>query len=308
MLDPRQLESLTAVAAEGSVARAAQRLGWSQPTVDYHLRALDTLVGTSLVRRSSRGTTLTPAGQLMHARAQEILALSARSLTDVREFARLGRPKLRFGAFPTAAAQLLPGIAARLTEVGVELEAVLEEIAPLIASVNQRTLDAALVYTASGHKLTFRAGVQTTHLLTDPLLLAVPRNHPAAHNSSLTATEITALQGLPWVFSATPGDTLDDVVRTVFSEADTEFEVSVRTDDYAVTLGLVAAGLGMGLVPQLAATHPPAGVVLCHIDDPRFARDILLATASNGNTAPAVLRQLTEAIRRSIAELSPTTA
>ena len=99
--------------------------------------------------------------RLLLERGAEILALSDRALTDVREFAEIGRTKLRFGSFPTAAARLLPAIAARLREVGIELDAVLEEISPLVAQVNQRTLDAALVYTASGYSLPFRSDVQT---------------------------------------------------------------------------------------------------------------------------------------------------
>ena len=128
MLDLKQLQSLAAVAAEGSVSRAARRLGWSQPTVDYHLKALDRLVGRPLVTRSTQGSTLTAAGRLLLERGSEILALSERALTEVREFAQIGRARLRFGSFPTAAARLLPTIAARLREVGIELDAVLEEI------------------------------------------------------------------------------------------------------------------------------------------------------------------------------------
>jgi len=92
MLDPRQLQALAAVAAEGSVARAAKRLGWSQPTVDYHLKNLDRLVGTDLTSRSTRGSRLTIAGQLMHERGEEILALADRALTDVRDLAQRATP------------------------------------------------------------------------------------------------------------------------------------------------------------------------------------------------------------------------
>src|SRR5690606_35734085 len=116
---------------------------------------LDRLVGAPLTERSSRGSTLTSAGSLMLERGAEILALSDRALTDVREFAHVGRTRLRFGSFPTAAARLLPGIVSRLDEVGIELDASLEEIAPLVSRVNQHTLDAALVYTASGYSLPF---------------------------------------------------------------------------------------------------------------------------------------------------------
>ncbi|MCB1274372.1 MAG: LysR family transcriptional regulator [Leucobacter sp.] len=303
MLDPRQLQALAAVAAEGSVARAAKRLGWSQPTVDYHLKALDHLVGAPLTVRGARGSSLTATGSLMLERGDEILALSERALADAREFAQVGRTKLRFGSFPTAAARLLPGIAARLGDVGIELDVMLEEIAPLVARVNQHTLDAALVYTASGYALPFRADVHTTTLLTDPLLLALPAGHPHAGRPSFDTDALLALEGDSWVFSATPGDTLDEVVLDAFARAGRRFEVAIRTDDYSVALGMVAAGMGVALIPQLAGNTVPEGAVLRPIDDARFAREIMLAApAAGGGPAPAV-RQLAEAVRRAVAAL-----
>ncbi len=303
MLDPRQLEALAAVSREGSVARAAKRLGWSQPTVDYHLKALDRLVGASLTVRSSRGSTLTAAGSLMLERGAEILALSDRALTDVREFAQVGRTRLRFGSFPTAAARLLPGIVSRLDEVGIELDASLEEIAPLVSRVNQHTLDAALVYTASGYSLPFRSDVHTTLLLTDPLLLALPITHPSAEREIFDLESVLGLEVPSWIFSSSPVDTLDDVVLDIFSDAGRPFDVAIRTDDYSVALGMVAAGMGVALVPQLATSHVPAGAVLRPIDDPRFAREIMLAASGSPSGPSAAVRQLAEAVRRTIASL-----
>lgn len=301
MIDPRQLQALSAVATEGSVARAAARLGWSQPTVDYHLKALDQLVGSPLVKRSSQGSTLTATGAFMLERGTEILALSDRALADVRELANVGRVRLRFGSFPTAAGRLLPGIAHRLRDIGIELDAVLEEIAPLVARINQQTLDAALVYTASEYTLPFRKEVHTVPLLTDPLLLAIPAHHPAASPGPLDSAALLSLEDSPWVFSATPGDTLDDVVRDAF--AGRRFDVAVRTDDYAVALGMVAAGIGIALVPRLAAVNVPENVVLRPIDDTRFAREILLATPSERTAKSPAVRQLTEAVRKTIETL-----
>lgn len=300
-MDPRQLQALAAVAAEGSVARAAARLEWSQPTVDYHLKALERAVGAPMVTRSSRGTELTPAGSLMLERGNEILTLGDRALADVREFANVGRVRLRFGSFPTAAARLLPEVARRLRDVGIELDAVLEEIGPLVTRVNQGALDAALVYTASGYRLPFKRGVHAMPLLTDPLLLALPSDHDAARHAKFDASSLRELEDSAWVFSATPGDTLDDVVRDAFSGR--RFEVAVRTDDYSVALGMVAARMGVGLIPQLAAVNVPDGVALRPIDDPRFAREILLASpAGTAGVLPAV-RQLAEALRRTATTL-----
>ncbi|WP_336658477.1 LysR family transcriptional regulator [Leucobacter sp. USHLN153] len=303
MIDFRQLQALSAVAAEGSVARAAKRLGWSQPTVDYHLKNLDRLVGTDLTTRSTRGSQLTTAGTLMLERGEEILSLSERALTDVRDLAQLGKVRLRFGTFPTAASLLLPGIVSRVSELGIELDATLEELAPLITRVNQHTLDAALVYAAGGYRLPFRAGVHTTHLFTDPMLLALPASHPAASRRSFDREALLSLSGDNWVMGSTPGDTLDDLVRELFFAEGLQVNVAIRTDDYSVVLGLIAAGMAVAIVPSLVSFNPPDGVVLRPIDDPRFARELLLAAPAGPGGPSAAVRQLAEAVRRSISAL-----
>ena len=139
-------------------------------------------------------------------------------------------------------------------------------------------------------------------LLTDPLLLALPASHPLARRARFDVASLVELEDSAWVFSATPGDTLDDVVRDTF--AGRRFKVAVRTDDYAVALGMVAAEMGIGLVPQLAAFNVPAGVALKPIDDPRFAREILLATPPSRSGPSATVRQLAEAVRRTIDALA----
>lgn len=300
MIDLRQLQALQAVAAEGSVARAALRLGWSQPTVDYHLRNLDRLVGSPLTERSTRGSTLSTAGSLMLERGSEILALSERALADVREFAEVGQVRLRFGTFPTAAAHLLPGIAQRLGEIGIEIDAVLEEVQPLVSRVNRHTVDAALVYTARGYELPFRSEVHTTRIVSEPMLLAIPAKHPLARRESIDNDALLTLHRESWALGSTPGDTLDDLVRDLFAEDGHTLTVAIRTDDYSVVLGMVAAGLVVALVPSLATDRVPPGVALKPLDDPRFTREILLAASGDPN--PAV-RQLAEAVRRTAARL-----
>lgn len=303
MIDLRQLQALSAVAAEGSVARAALRLGWSQPTVDYHLKNLDRLVGTELTARSTRGSKLTTAGQLMLSRGEEILRLAERTLTDVRDLAELGHVRLRFGIFPTAAARLLPGIATRLAELGIELDTTLEEVMPLVAGLNQHTLDAALVYAAGSYALPLRTEVHTTHVFTDPMLLALPSHHPLAGIESFDAAALVQLSGENWVMGSTPGDTLDDLVREVFAAARLVPSVAIRTDDYAVVLGLIAAHMGVALVPSLMRASAPEGVVLRPIADERFTRELLLAAPAGPGGPSAAVRQLAEAVRRSISAL-----
>lgn len=305
MIDLRQLQALRAVHSMGSVTQAARSLGWSQPTVDYHLRNLDALVGGPLLERSSRGSTLTPVGHLVLDRAHEILTLTDRALRDAREFTEMGQTRLRFGTFPTAAARLLPAIAQQLGDLSIELDAVLEEVGPLIAHVNQRELDAALLYSVPGHELTFRPDIVTTEVLRDPLLLALPEGHPLSAHASISRETFLTLHTERWLLGTSHHDPMDAVVVDAFAAAGHQIEVAIRSDDFQAMLGMIAARMVIGLVAKLAVGSGHPGVVLRPIDDPSFARSVLLAAPSEGGTrqpSPAV-RQLAVAIRHAVAAL-----
>lgn len=306
MLDLRQLQALRAVHRTGSVTQAARILGWSQPTVDYHLRNLDTLVGGPLLDRTTRGSTLTPVGHLVLDRAQEILTLSERALRDAHEFTQMGHTRLRFGTFPTAAATLLPSVAGQLADLSIELDAVLEEVAPLVTDVNLRELDAALLYTVPGKELPFRSDVVTTEVLRDPLLLALPEGHPLASHTSISLDELLTLHSERWLLGATKDDPMDAVVVDAFAAAGHTLEVAIRTDDFQVMLGMIAARMVIGLVAKLATGPAHPGVVLLPIEDPTFARSVLLAAPADGASGQpsTAVRQLAVAIRNAVAELS----
>jgi DNA-binding transcriptional LysR family regulator len=92
-------------------------------------------------------------------------------------------------------------------------------------------------------------------------------------------------------------------VREVFQAEGHQIDVAIRTDDYSVVLGLVAAGMAVSLVPSLVSSHPPEGVVLRPVDDPRFTRELLLAAPAGPGGPSAAVRQLAEAVRRSISAL-----
>jgi DNA-binding transcriptional LysR family regulator len=135
------------------------------------------------------------------------------------------------------------------------------------------------------------------------MLLALPSTHPATRHRSFTAESLLSLAGDNWVTGSTPGDTLDDLVRETFQAAGHQVNVAIRTDDYSVVLGLVAAGMAVALVPSLIGSDLPDGVVLRPIEDPRFARELLLAAPAGPGGPSAAVRQLAEVVRRSITAL-----
>lgn len=302
MIDLRQLEALRAVAQEGSVARAAKLLGWSHPTLDYHLHNLDRLVGEPTTVRGPRGTKLTAVGQLLLERGGEVLTLASLALSDARELTQMGRVRLRVGMFPTAAAMLLPATVARLSSVDIKVDTVLNELGPLVNAVNQREVDAALVYSIPGHRLSLRADVHTVEVMRDPMHLALPASHPLAGRSSLDRATLLSLYDEPWLLGAANDDPIDRVITDAFAAAGHRIKPVIRTDDFQVMLGMIAAGVVIGLVPQLAMRTHHSGISFVPIDDPSFTRTILLATPRPSvATAPsAAMKHLVAALRHAI--------
>ena len=306
MIDLRQLEALRAVDTAGSVAGAARALSWSQPTVDYHLANLERLVGAPLLSRTSRGSTLTPLGGFVLERALEILALSERALEDARSYAVSGHARLRFGTFPTAAARLLPDVVHALGDRGLSLDVTLAEVAPLVAHLNQSELDAALLYSVPGYELPLKQGVETIELWQDPLYLALPDQHRLAGRDAIDRTELVSLADERWLLGATRQDPMDTVIVDAFAEAGRTIDVSMRTDDFSVMLGMIAAGMVIGLVSRLARESEAPGVSLVPIDDPVFTRTLLLATPREANPRlpPTAMRHVTDAVQEALGRLA----
>lgn len=306
MADLRQFEALTAVHAEGSVTAAARRLGWGQPTVDYHLKNLERLVGSPVLVRTPRGSRLTPVGMLLLERAQQILTLSERAIADAREFGQLGRVRLRLGTFATAAASILPFVAASAGDLGIEIDASVEEVPALVDRINSGALDVALVYTVSGYELPLQPDVKTMEVYRDPLMLALPVGHPLASRPTVDLAALLSLRDERWVCATSTEDAIDRVLADAFAAAGQVLDVAIRTDDFQVLLGMTAARMVVGIIPRLATTAEHPGIVLRPIDDPSFVRSILVATRSPEDASrhpSAAVRHLVGAVRDGFAAL-----
>ncbi|MEV8212875.1 LysR family transcriptional regulator [Leifsonia sp. NPDC077715] len=307
MADLRQFEALKAVHAEGSVTAAARRLGWGQPTVDYHLKNLERLVGSPVLVRSPRGSRLTPVGMLLLERAQQILTLSERAIADAREFSELGRVRLRLGTFATAAASILPFVADAVGDLGIGIDATVEEVPALVDRINRGALDVALVYTVPGYELPFRPAVHAMEVYRDPLMLALPTGHPLASRPAVDRAALLSLRDERWVCATSTEDAIDRVLADAFAADGQVLDVAIRTDDFQVLLGMTAARMVVGIIPRLATTAEHPGIVLRPIDDPSFVRTILVATAppedADRRSSPAV-RHLVAAVRDGFAAVS----
>lgn len=284
------------VAGHGSFTVAARTLGWTQSAVSRQISSLESaLGGAPLFDRLPRGVRLTDAGRVLvpHAEAVvERLHDAGRELAALREAAG-GR--LRFGAFATADAALVPhAIAAFRTRCpGVRLTRE-EGLTPaLLDRLSAGHLDLAIVSTTGRAPL---AAHTLHHLLDESLYVAVPAGHPLAAASSV---RLAQLADDDWISgSARPeGTLLDAALRHGFRP-----RVAHVVAEWTAKQGYVAAGLGVTLVPALAAASVRPDVTLLAVrDEGAPARAVYAATARGRSVEPATeafLAALREAAAR----------
>jgi DNA-binding transcriptional LysR family regulator len=296
MLDPRRLLILDAVAREGSMTAAAAALAYTPSAVSQAIGALEREAGAQLVDRGPRGVRLTEAGAVLarHAAAlRERLALAADELDDVKGL-RAGR--LRIAAFPSAGSVLVPpAIAAfRAEHAGVELT--LEEAEPAAAAdgLREGRFDLALIYEYDFETVLDPAGIALHPVRTDPMLVALPPGHPLADDDPVA---MERLAGETWVSSADP--TCKRLLVHGAGRAGFTPKVAFASDDYGAVGRLVLAGVGVALVPALAAPSVGDAVLLRRLD-PAPARRISVAVADvHSAAAAAMLALLTSASDRS---------
>ncbi|HEX5621080.1 MAG TPA: LysR substrate-binding domain-containing protein [Solirubrobacteraceae bacterium] len=279
-LDVRRLKVLREVAARGSFSAAADALAFTQPAVSRQIATLEAEAGTRLVDRTARGVRLTPAGELLVEHAEAILGRLAAAESQLEALAELDAGRLRLGAFPTASATLTALAIAAFADAhpGVELRLVegrSNETLPMLAAGE---LDLAVVSDAGAD---VPADVELEHLMDDPFFVAMPREHPLAAERELRMED---LRDETWI----EGRHCADALMAAAHAAGFEPRVAFDSAEWLGKQGLVAAGVGITLIPTLALGTVRDELVLRSLgpDGPR--RRIFLATHAWLSPAPAV--------------------
>ena len=259
MLELRQLTVLEAIARAGSMAGAARSLHYSQPTVAHHLAALESHLGVELVSRTTRGATITDLGQLFLGHAEAVLDRLRSAEAEVTALARHGVATLRIGTFPTAGAHVLPrAVAALEVRTGVRVELHEAESPELIDGLLARELHCALIYDDPENPAHLVDELRTVSLFDDPFRVVVPASHRLAGRRSIVLRDLVD-DG--WMMSRDPDEPGDAALRAACAAEGFVPRPVLRTDDYDVMFGFVAAGVGVALVPQMALVEREGVVV-----------------------------------------------
>jgi molybdate transport repressor ModE-like protein len=289
MLDVRRLRVLHHIAAHGSLAAAARALSFTPSAVSQQLSALEREVGTPLLERSRRGVRLTDAGLALVGRTETILGELARAEADLQAVADRRTGVVRIGAFPSAGLGLVPRALVLSGErhPGVELRLIELEPEESLPLLRLGELDVAVVFECDHVPLPFDAGVERELLLREPMLLVDAGRRAGGR------VDLAGLAERAWI-APPPGSAIHAFTVRVCQAAGFEPRISSIWSDFRVVQALVAAGLGVAFVPELAVLRQ-AGVAARRVHgDP--GRRILTAWRPGGARA-ALVEGVVDALR-----------
>jgi DNA-binding transcriptional LysR family regulator len=285
MLHLGRLRVLTEVVARGSFSAAAEALSYTQSAVSQAVARLEAQMGVTLVVRDRRGVRATAAGATLVEHAEAIFAQVEAAEAALAAVLGVRGGRLRVASFPSAGATLMPLAVAtfrsRHPDVSLTLaEGEPEEIAPRLRAGE---FDLALLFEFPGVRERPGAGLRTVTLLEDPMHVALPAEHPLAAKPALMLAD---LRDQDWVQTSASSPCARHVVRSCLA-AGFEPNATFESDDYETVQGLVAAGVGVALIPRLALTRVHPGIVVRELAPRSPARKVVAATMAGPGVAPA---------------------
>jgi DNA-binding transcriptional LysR family regulator len=298
MIDVQRLRVLREVARQGSFSRAAAALLFTPSAVSQQIAALERTLGTAVVERSPRGVVLTAPGRVLVEAAETISAELDPAQAEIDRLAN-GRATLTVATFTSGGQRLLPAALNRFTAEHPEVELTVLEHEPeeSLPLVRQGGADLALAYHFAGPppvRAGDRSGLTWTPLLDDPMWIVLPRGHRLAGRESVQLAELADERWIQGCIKT------EDVLRRYAALAGFEFRVSCTSTDYFFAQSLVAAGVGVALIPQVALGPYADAVAAVPLRPPLAARQIGVATARRRRTRPYA-----EALLRALRDTAP---
>ncbi|MEU8616773.1 LysR family transcriptional regulator [Streptomyces sp. NPDC048623] len=294
MIEARHLRVLRAVAATGSFSAAARELGCTQPAVSQQMKALEASAGTPLLVRTGREMRLTQAGEALVRHASGILAGLTAAEEEVAAIAGLRAGRVRLVSFPSGSSALVPTALAalRAAHPGTRVSLVEAEPPRSVEMLREGDCDVALAFRyGSGPGPDAWDDLVVRPLLADRLVGLVPEAHRLAGAGSVAIGELAED---PWIAGCPRcRRQLVDVCETAGFTPRIDF----ATDDYPAVVGLVGAGLGVAVLPELAIDSVrPRGAVTVGVE-PAVEREIVALTLPDLAQVPAVAATLDELAR-----------
>jgi DNA-binding transcriptional LysR family regulator len=285
------------VAATGSFTRAAEVLGYTQSAISRQVAAVEAAAGGPIFDRGRRGAVLTPAGQVLARHAAEILAGVGAAELELAGLRDRLAGRLTVGGFPTATTALVPRAIARLTAGHPGLAVMMEESSTpaLLRRLRAGRLDVAVVATGPGLPEWELGGLRQVRLARSGLRVVVPPGHRLAGNAVVTEEDLARERWI--VGEGQPGDPQFGAWPTL-----REPVIAHAARSWSTRLGMVAAGLGVTVLPLLALPMLPAGLLALTVTDSDWpGREALVVTLPEPSARARAMEQALESEAKELA-------
>ncbi|GGP24691.1 LysR family transcriptional regulator [Silvimonas amylolytica] len=281
--DWKDLELILALAETGSIAGAAERNHMVASAVSKRLSDLEQQFGAALVERHARGVRLTPAGEALRARAGHLLDEAHRLQGELRDYASGVTGHVRLFTNISAIVEFLPRALAAFHQIypGIRVELQEQVSADVAEAVRAGVADLGIV-----SELPHMPDLAFTPFRQDELQLVVPAGHPLATREQLCFSEAL---GYPLVGLHT-NSTLHGRLTREAAQAGHELRPLVQVTSFDAVCAMVAAGLGVGVVPRGATTPyvQSLGLIGLTLNDDWAQRQLCLCTRANAVGSPAM--------------------
>jgi DNA-binding transcriptional LysR family regulator len=303
MLELRRLRLLRELSERGTIAAVADALQFTPSAVSQQLAILEREVGVPLLERAGRGVRLTDAALVLVEHADALLERAALAEADLAAAAGTVTGRGRIAAFQSVSLRLAAPAMEALARDAPRLRCELLEAEPEQALPALALGDVDVVLGDEWQHQPWRlpAGLERHELLRDPVNLILPAGHPAARRHK-DAVPLAELAGEAWTTGHVGMAWEELTQRTCRQHGGFDPDIRHRTNDAIVSLALVARGLAVTLLPDLAlpARHP--GIALRGIAEAPVERAIFAVTRSSDAARPST-RALLAAIRDAAAAL-----
>jgi DNA-binding transcriptional LysR family regulator len=286
MIELRHLRYFVALAEELHFTRAARRLGISQPPLSQQIRQMEEELATPLFERGKRRVALTEAGRMLLAEARATLDQAARAEMVARRAGRGELGELRVGLF--ASAPLLPEFAATVLafrQKRPDVRLALQEGPTMwqVEALQKRELDAGFLRCPSRDDIP--PGFAAVELTRERLVVVMRRDHRLARRG---AVPVEALEGEAMIFFArSVGTTLHGQLHALCRRAGFTPRIAQEARENSTIMGLVAAGLGLAVVPDSLSSIRVPGVVRRPLDSAEATTATWLAVPREGPSSLA---------------------
>ncbi len=290
VLDIRKLRMLAELDRLGTIAAVARSLRLTPPGVSMQIAALEREVGLRLTERNGRRVALTPAGRLLARHGHDIVDMLSIAEMEAAALREGLAGNYRLAAFPSAARTIVADTWKTLLnrpELRLTLRLIEMEPQDALPALSAGEVELVVSHNYSNMSGASPIGVTATRIASEAVWLAVRAENPE-ESGAQKAAELPHYAASDWIVPHRQWACFEMVQRACGAAGFAPHAVAEATD-FAVQLELVSAGVGVALVPQLAAVDPPPNVRLLPLSTPVYRHDYVV-TRQSSQADPGIQR------------------